>query len=127
MSDISLSQSDRHITNSQAISQTTADVPCPPPLANSRVSAQRSPGWGGGGDGCQVTVSRGGGGCKGISRQTVVPSTDASKENTCEATFWYRTQSPGENILGLKQQHNTPIQRLWRENITEHTQVLDLK
>ena len=29
----------------------------------------------------------GGGGCKGISRQTVIPSTDASKENTCEATF----------------------------------------
>ena len=28
-----------------------------------------------------------GGDCKGISRQTVVPSTDASKENTCEATF----------------------------------------
>ena len=60
----------------------------PPPLANSRVSARRSPGWGGG-DGRQVTVSRGGGGgdCKGISRQTVVPSTDASKENMCEATF----------------------------------------
>ena len=62
-------------------------LPCPP-LANSRVSARRSPGWGGGGDGRQVTVSRGGGGiCKGISRQIVVPSTDASKENTCEATF----------------------------------------
>ena len=29
----------------------------------------------------------GGGDCKGISRQTVIPSTDASKENTCEATF----------------------------------------
>ena len=29
----------------------------------------------------------GGGDCKGISRQTVVPSTDVSKENTCEATF----------------------------------------
>ena len=27
------------------------------------------------------------GGGEGISRQTVVPSTDASKENTCEATF----------------------------------------
>ena len=38
-----------------------------PPLANSRVSAQRSPGWGGGGgaDGRQVTVSRGGGGLQG--------------------------------------------------------------
>ena len=61
----------------------------PAPLANSRVSARRSPGGGGGGDGRQVTVSRGGGGgdCKGISRQTVVPSTNASKENTCEATF----------------------------------------
>ena len=32
----------------------------------------------------------------------------------------------GNNILGLKWQHNTPIERLWRENITEHTQVLDL-
>ena len=43
---------------------------------------------GGGGDVHQVTVSRGvGGDCKGISRQTVVPSTDANKENTCEATF----------------------------------------
>ena len=48
------------------------DLPSPP-LANSRVRARRSPG--------------GGGDCKGISRQTVVPSTDASKENTCEATF----------------------------------------
>ena len=28
-----------------------------------------------------------GGGCKGISRQTVVPSTDASKQNTGEASF----------------------------------------
>ena len=33
----------------------------PPPLANSRVRARWSPGWGGG-DGRQVTVSRGGGG-----------------------------------------------------------------
>ena len=32
-----------------------------PPLAKSRGSARRSPGWGGG-DGYQVTVSRGGGG-----------------------------------------------------------------
>ena len=48
--------------------------------------------------------------------------------NTCAPSVreWYRTWSPGENILGLKWQHNTPIQRLWRENITEHTQVLDL-
>ena len=77
-------------------------VPCPH-LANSRVSARRSPRWGGGGgDGRQVTVSQGGGGdCKGISRQTVVPSTDAS---TCAPSVreWYRTWSPGENILGLK-------------------------
>ena len=64
------------------------ELPCPP-LANSRVSVRRSPGWGGRGDGRQVTVSRGrgGGDCKGISRQIVVPPTDASKENTCEATF----------------------------------------
>ena len=35
-----------------------------------------------------MTVSwGGGGGCKGISRQTVVPSTDASKENTGEAAL----------------------------------------
>ena len=84
----------------------------PAPLANSRVSARRSPGWGGG-DGRQVTVSRGGGGdCKGISRQTVVPSTDASKENTCEATFalmpmllhptqmLLRIQRNGKELLG---------------------------
>ena len=43
---------------------------------------------GGGGGGHQGTVSKGGGGdCKGTSRQTVVSSTDASKENMCEATF----------------------------------------
>ena len=49
--------------------------------------------------------------------------------NTCAPNVreWYHTWSPGENISGLKLQHNTPIQRLWRENITEHTQVLDLK
>ena len=38
----------------------TSQLPSPA-LANSRVSARRSPGWGGGG-GHQVTVSRGGGG-----------------------------------------------------------------
>ena len=44
--------------------QTRKMLPCPP-LANSRFSARRSPGWGGGGgDGRQVTVSRGGD-CKG--------------------------------------------------------------
>ena len=58
-----------------------------PPLQTPGLARDGLPG-GGGGDGRQVTVSRGGGGdCKGISRQTVVPSTDASKENTCEATF----------------------------------------
>ena len=42
---------------------------------------------GGGGGDRQVTVSRGGGGgCNGISRQTVVPTTDASKQHTAEAT-----------------------------------------
>ena len=37
--------------------------------------------------------------------------------NTCAPSVreWYRTWSPGEDILGL------------RENITEYTQVLDLK
>ena len=57
-----------------------------PPLANSRVSAERSPG-GGGRRSPSDGLPGGGGGCKGISRQTVVPSTNASKENTCEATF----------------------------------------
>ena len=59
----------------------------PPPLQTPGLARDGLPG--GGGDGRQVTVSWGGGGgdCKGISRQTVVPSTDASKENTCEATF----------------------------------------
>ena len=58
----------------------------PPPLQTPGLARDGLPG--GGGDGRQVTVSRGGGGdCKGISRQTVVPSTDARKENMCEATF----------------------------------------
>ena len=34
-----------------------------------------------------ATVSRGGGGRKCISKQSVVPSTNANKTNTCEATF----------------------------------------
>ena len=38
-----------------------------PPLAKSQGSARRSPGWGGG-DGYQVTVSRGGGGLQGYLR-----------------------------------------------------------
>ena len=57
----------------------------PPPLQTPGLARDGLPG--GGGDGRQVTVSRGGGGdCKGILGQTVVPTTDASKENTCEAT-----------------------------------------
>ena len=47
--------------------------------------------------------------------------------NTCASVGWYRTRSPGENILGLKQGHNTLYTRPWRENITEYTQVTDLK
>ena len=63
-------------------------LPCPP-LANSRVSARRSPGWGGGRRSPSDGLPGGGGGgdCKGISMQIVVPSTDASKENMCEPTF----------------------------------------
>ena len=59
----------------------------PPPLQTPGLARGGLPGGGRGEDGRQVTVSRGGGDCKGISRQTVIPSTDASKENTCEATF----------------------------------------
>ena len=67
-----------------------------------RVTVSRV-GWGG--DGHQVTVSRGrgGGDCKGISRQTLVPSTDASKENTCEATFaLMRCQCVSSNTNGTE-------------------------
>ena len=68
--------------------QATSTYP-PPPLQTPGLACDGLPGGGGGGgDGRQVTVSRGGGGdCKGISRQSVVNSTDASKEKTCEATF----------------------------------------
>ena len=59
----------------------------PNPLANSQVSARRSHGWGGGRRSPSDGLPGGGGDCKGISRQIVVPSTNASKENTCEATF----------------------------------------
>ena len=43
------------------MSGVSIDMLPPAPLANSRGSARRSPGWGGG-DGRQVMVSRGGGG-----------------------------------------------------------------
>ena len=50
-----------------------------------------------------MTVSKGGwGDCKGISRQTVVPSTDASKENTCEATsalMWCQCVSSNTDVI----------------------------
>ena len=46
----------------------------PAPLANSRVSARRSPRWGGGGDAGQVTVSRGGGGLQGFFKANCHPS-----------------------------------------------------
>ena len=66
---------------------TRATTLTPPPLEISPHSARRSPPRGGGdGDGRQVTVSPLGD-CKGISRQSVVPSTDASKQNTSKATF----------------------------------------
>ena len=57
-----------------------------PPLQTPGLARDGLPGGGGGrlpSDG----LPGGGGDCKGISRQTVVPSTDASKKNTCEATF----------------------------------------
>ena len=113
-----------------------------------RVTPPRAP-WGGGSP--SDSLGGGGGDCKGISRQSVVPSTDASKQNTGEATValmrcechWGSTrmvtnfrvreeqtlncctcsvcmtgtgcvarandeEATGENILGLKKQHNTP-------------------
>ena len=65
--------------------QLQATLP-PPPCKTPGLARDGLPGGGGRrlpSDG----LPGGGGGCKGISRQTVVPSTDASKENTCEATF----------------------------------------
>ena len=58
----------------------------PPPLQSPGVARDGLPG-GGGRRSPSDGVPGGGGDCKGISRQIVVPSTDASKENTCEATF----------------------------------------
>ena len=96
----------------------------PAPLANSRGSARRSPRWGGGGDGRQVTVSRGGGGIARVfqgklwypplmqAKRTRVKrhqgvctecgKTAAHLAKAPSVREWYRTWSPGENILGLK-------------------------
>ena len=57
----------------------------PPPLQSPGVARDGLPG--GGRRSPSDGLPGGGGDCKGISKQTVVPSTDASKENTCEATF----------------------------------------
>ena len=61
---------------------TTSSTP-PPFKSPTPPSARWFPGRAGG-DGRQVTVFQkgGGGGCKGISRQNVVSSNDASKQNT---------------------------------------------
>ena len=59
----------------------------PPPLQSPGVARDGLPGGGGRRSPSDGVPGGGGGDCKGISRQTVVPSTDASKENTCEATF----------------------------------------
>ena len=59
----------------------------PPPLQSPGVARDGLPGGGGRRSPSDGVPGGGGGHCKGISRQTVVPSTDASKENTCEATF----------------------------------------
>ena len=70
------------------------DIQPPAPVAISPVSARRSLG--------------GGGGCKGITRKTVVPSTDASKENTCEATFALmqcQCDSSNTNVIGDHRTH----------------------
>ena len=58
----------------------------PPPLQTPGLARDSLPG-GGGRRSPSDGLPGGGGDCKGISRQSVVPSTDASKENTCEATF----------------------------------------
>ena len=118
---------------------------------------------------------RGGGGLQGISRQTVVPSTNASKQNTDEATWVMQPPQPralrvehshdplegphqgvctecgpfGEGpttlastcVPSVREQYTVtgrkrlgsvtttlhPVHRLWREDITEYTQVTDLK
>ena len=53
----------------------------PPPLQTPGLARDGLPG-GGGRQSPSDGLPGGGGDCKGISRQTVVPSTDASKENT---------------------------------------------
>ena len=60
-----------------------------PPLQTPGSACDGLPGGGGGRLSPSDGLPGGGGGadCKGTSRHTVVPSTDGSKENTCEATF----------------------------------------
>ena len=53
----------------------------PPPLQSPVVARDGLPGGGGRRSPSDGVPGGGGGDCKGISRQTVVPSTDASKEN----------------------------------------------
>ena len=72
------------------------------PLQSPPLAPDGLPGGGGGGlpsDG----VRGGGGDCKGISRQTMVPFTDASKDNIGEATFalmWCQRDSSNTNGIG---------------------------
>ena len=75
---------------------TVAPRTLPPPVDIPPLSARQSP-PGGRGD------------CKGISRQIVVPSTDASKPNTSEATFALMLyQHDSCNTEGIGVQRNGP-------------------
>ena len=70
-------------------------------------------------NGRQVTVSQGGGDCKGISRQAVVPSTDEIKEKMCEVTF---ALMPicfiQQKCFGPSHTHTTPLEREYHRKHT---------
>ena len=59
----------------------------PPPLQTPGLARDGLPGGGGGRSPSDGLPGGGGEIARGISRQTVVPSSNASKENMCEATF----------------------------------------
>ena len=77
--------------------------PPPPPLQSPVLAHDGLPGGVGGWSPSDGLPGGGGGGCKGIPRQAVVPSIDASKENTREATFALmpcQCASSNTNVIG---------------------------